>query len=248
MRRSGPPRALWLLAGGLFSVYAWLAWTAVLAVFLPLVLGALRFAPGRAWGLTRVMSRTMLAVLGVRVTVYGREQLDPHAHYLYMCNHQSRLDPYVLDVALPHKAIGIEHDTNFHYPLYGLLISRWGNIPVSHEDHAQAMAAMHLAARLHRAGQSLVIFPEGALTRTGRLGPFKSGGFHLALEAQAEVVPVTIAGAFALAPGTSWLMRPGAVTVTLGAPMAVAGRSLEALEAAVRTAMREALGEAPNGA
>lgn len=248
MMRSGPPRPLLLMAGGLFSVYAWLAWTAVLGVFVPLILGALRFKPERAWATTRAMSRAMLAVLGVRLTVRGGEALDPQAHYLYMCNHQSRLDPYLLDVALPHKAVGIEHDTNFRYPLYGLLISRWGNIPVSHEDHAQAMAAMHLAARLHRAGRSLVIFPEGVLTRTGRLGPFKSGGFHLAVEAEAQVVPVTIAGAFERAPGTSWLVRPGDVSVTLGAPMPAAGQPIEVLEAAVRTAMLDALGEAPNGA
>jgi 1-acyl-sn-glycerol-3-phosphate acyltransferase len=45
-------------------------------------------------------------------------------------------------------------------------------------------------------GISVWIAPEGTRSRDGRLGPFKSGGFHLALDAGLRVLPVTIVGTF----------------------------------------------------
>lgn len=247
MRRagSGPAGAIpqTLVRGGgvLFSLYAWASWGAHLAVYVPLILLALRFRPAQALPLTRLMARSLLTSLGVRVSVAGAEQLDPQAAYMYICNHQSRLDPYLLALAVPQKVIGIEHDTNFRYPLYGLLVSHWGNIPISHEDHAQAIAALHLAAELYRQGRSLVIFPEGKLTPDGALGPFKPGGFHLAVEAQACLVPVILRGAYEVLPQGTWLIRPGEVEVRFGAPRAVEGRSPEALEAELRAEIAQGL-------
>ena len=53
---------------------------------------------------------------------------------------------------------------------------------------------MDEAARRIRSGQSVVIFPEGTRTRDGRLGAFKKGGFHLAMDSGADIVPVAIRG------------------------------------------------------
>ncbi|MES1210501.1 MAG: lysophospholipid acyltransferase family protein, partial [Pseudomonadota bacterium] len=96
------------------------------------------------------------------------------------------------------------------------------------------------------AGQSVVIFPEGTRTRDGRLNVFKKGGFHLALDSGADIVPVAIHGSRALMPRGSALIRAGTVRVEIGAPVSVAGLAAsdrEALANRVRATIAEMLGE-----
>jgi 1-acyl-sn-glycerol-3-phosphate acyltransferase len=64
-------------------------------------------------------------------------------------------------------------------------------------------------------GVSLAVFPEGQRTLDGRLAPFKDGVFRMALQFGAPIVPVTMVGAFDFNKKTSWLLRPGTITVVL---------------------------------
>ena len=64
-------------------------------------------------------------------------------------------------------------------------------------------------------GVSLAVFPEGQRTVTGRVGPFKDGVFRMALQWGIPIVPVTLVGAFEFNRKTSWLIRPGTITVVL---------------------------------
>ena len=51
-------------------------------------------------------------------------------------------------------------------------------------------------------GTSLVVFPEGSRTYTGRLGKFKKGAYLLAADLQLPIVPVTLNGPFDVLPRT----------------------------------------------
>ena len=64
-------------------------------------------------------------------------------------------------------------------------------------------------------GVSLAVFPEGQRTLDGHVGPFKDGVFRMALQFGTPIVPVSIVGAFEFNKKTSWLIRPGTVTVYL---------------------------------
>jgi 1-acyl-sn-glycerol-3-phosphate acyltransferase len=79
--------------------------------------------------------------------------------------------------------------------------------------------AIRTAMRILRDGDALVIFPEGGRSPDGRLLPFHPGAFRLALQADAPVVPVTIAGAHAAWPAHRRLPRPGRITITFHAPL-----------------------------
>ncbi|MGC4063834.1 MAG: 1-acyl-sn-glycerol-3-phosphate acyltransferase [Polyangiaceae bacterium] len=50
---------------------------------------------------------------------------------------------------------------------------------------------------------------EGTRSRTGVLGPFKSGGFHLALEARVRILPITIVDSGRILPAKGYVMTPG---------------------------------------
>ena len=71
-------------------------------------------------------------------------------------------------------------------------------------------------AKGFEAGTSLVFFPEGGTSLDGSIKPFKGGGFVLAGQSQAEVVPVTIRGSRAVLVPKTYHVRGGPVEVILG--------------------------------
>ena len=95
-------------------------------------------------------------------------------------------------------------------------MKRFGNVPVPDNNRPSDLKRMW---RLTRAaldsGVSLAVFPEGQRTLNGRMGPFKDGVFRMALQFGTPIVPVSVVGAFAFNKKTSWLLRPGTVTVVL---------------------------------
>jgi 1-acyl-sn-glycerol-3-phosphate acyltransferase len=96
------------------------------------------------------------------------------------------------------------------------MMKRFGNIPVPDTNRPSDLKRMW---RLTRAAldseMSLAVFPEGQRTVNGRVGPFKDGVFRMALQFGTPIVPVTFVGAFEFNTKTSWLLRPGTVTVVL---------------------------------
>jgi 1-acyl-sn-glycerol-3-phosphate acyltransferase len=64
-------------------------------------------------------------------------------------------------------------------------------------------------------GVSLAVFPEGQRTLDGRLGPFKDGVFRMAMKFGTPIAPVSVVGAFEFNTKTSWLIRPGTITIYL---------------------------------
>ncbi|HEY0713864.1 MAG TPA: lysophospholipid acyltransferase family protein, partial [Polyangia bacterium] len=76
-----------------------------------------------------------------------------------------------------------------------------------------------------REGHNVLIFPEGTRSRDGRLAPFKKGGFHLAIDAGAPIVPVAIRGSRTPMPPGSLLLAPGNVEIVVGDPIPTEGLS-----------------------
>jgi 1-acyl-sn-glycerol-3-phosphate acyltransferase len=90
-------------------------------------------------------------------------------------------------------------------------------------------------------GHSLLVFPEGTRTVTGRLGEFQSGVFRIAVDLQAPIIPVTVTGMYRVMRKGSLLIRPGYdVTVYCDAPIQTQGlrrADIPQLMASVRAVM-----------
>jgi 1-acyl-sn-glycerol-3-phosphate acyltransferase len=78
-------------------------------------------------------------------------------------------------------------------------------------------------------GYSFLIFPEGTRSLDGNLGPFRRGGFFLALESRAPIVPVTIRGTRELMPKGQRFSRRGKVEVVFHDPIPTAGVTIKAM-------------------
>ena len=110
------------------------------------------------------------------------------------------------------------------------------------------MRSIEAGAASIRAGNSFLIFPEGTRSRTAELLPFKKGGFIMAIQAQAPIVPVAVQGGRASMRKGSWIIRPVTVSIRIGEPVESAGCALDRrndLIAAVRARIEALLAEGP---
>ena len=101
-----------------------------------------------------------------------------------------------------------------------------GFVPLQRGNREQSLPAIERAADALRDGNSFLIFPEGTRSRTGRLLPFKKGGFIMAIKAQAPVVPVAIT-ARATRCARAARHPSGAGRRRFGEPVETAGLTLE---------------------
>src|SRR3546814_12145815 len=86
-------------------------------------------------------------------------------------------------------------------PILGKLMEWGGTVFVDRADGKSAIRAMEpLVDAIRQDGKSICIAPEGTRTLTPKLGPFKKGAFHLAMQAGVPIVPIVIHNATAVAP------------------------------------------------
>jgi 1-acyl-sn-glycerol-3-phosphate acyltransferase len=159
----------------------------------------------RFWG------RLGITMAGIRMTVSGEEHL-PDGPIIVMSNHASNFDILAIQGYFPRPLSWIAKKELFKIPVFGWSMQRGGYIPLDRGDGRKALKSMDEAAQQIRGGTSVIVFPEGTRTRDGHLLPFKRGGFLLAVKAGVPVVPVSIAGSFAINPG-------GSLGLNLGRPV-----------------------------
>ncbi len=188
-----------------------------------------------------------LRVLGIRVEVCGREAVDKKARHVFMANHLSFIDGPLLFRLIPQSARVILKKSIFRIPVLGLGMRYVGFVPVDRKGIRGGRKSIETAARLMREhGYSYLLFPEGTRSRDGRLQGFRRGGFFLAIEAGAPIVPISISGTFALMPKGSMSAKSGRVRVRFLPPVPTQGFSLESmggLMAKVRAAIEAGLAD-----
>jgi 1-acyl-sn-glycerol-3-phosphate acyltransferase len=160
--------------------------------------------------------RLSLKLMLIRVETAGEEYIKPAQTYLFMANHVSLFDVPVLEGYIPQFFRAIEADRQFKWPIYGFAVRRLGNIPISRESIHASIRSMKKAVQWLKLGNSLMILPEGHRTLDGKLGPFKKLPFHVAKQADVEILPIGTSGLFHLKAKKTWIIRPTRVTVKIG--------------------------------
>lgn len=219
------------------------------AVFMSLlawfIAASVAFHPRRLLFAIKPHLRLVFWILGIRPTIAGLEGIDPGRTYVYMVNHVSYFDHFLILAYLPGYFVGLEKVENSRIPIYAWAGRRWGQIPIHREDRTAAIESCRIAERRLAEGTTIVLFPEGTRTRDGALAPFKRGPFHIAVDTRATVVPVALRGLYPLAPRGRSLVASGPVEIRVGRPIPPVGEGHEAYDALserVRAALLEALG------
>src|SRR3954452_17102243 len=147
-----------------------------------------------------------------RLSRIGREHIPESGPIIFVANHRSFLDPFIVGLTCRRPVYYVAKQELFKHRLFGWFISSLGAFPVR---RGEADADMVETARaILRRGDPVLIFPEGTRTRPGALGKPKRGVGRLALETGAPVVPVAIKGTEAIRRG--WRIRPHKVRVRVG--------------------------------
>lgn len=202
------------------SVIAWTTGILGLALFLPpMILAMMLFKPKTQSACARPLMRLMLIFFMVRVRVRGLENVDRSRAHVFMANHASFFDLFMLGAYLPGTSRGIEAAEHFSWPMWGLMLKYSGMIPIDRSSAAASMRSMKKAAAKIGEGISILVLPEGTRSVTGRMQPFRRLPFLIPKTAGCDIVPIGLRGTFRVKRKTSWMLRPGRVEMIFGEPV-----------------------------
>ena len=169
----------------------------------------------------------ILATCRIEVLVDGEERIPLGRPCVYMSNHQSVFDVTAIIATLPvHWKFVAKRELTW-IPFFGWALALSGQVIVDRRDRASSVTSLARAAERVRAGASVIIFPEGTRSPDGALQEFKSGGFHLAVQAGVPILPITVSGSRAIAPPGSLRIESGRVLVRYGDPIPTEGLRIE---------------------
>ena len=159
-----------------------------------------------------------------RLSVFERERLRSlNGPAIFVSNHVSALDAVVMAQALPPRyrnrsVVVAAADSIFKRKWEARLAQVTVDaFPIPRGGGARAH--LEYLKQLLRTNWSVIIFPEGRLTATGAIAPFRKGAAILALDAGVPIVPAYVDGMYEVMPRFRRIPRPGRVTVTFGAPL-----------------------------
>lgn len=225
----------------LTSLCRWIVgWAIFMTIAVMIVVSAPFTTPRRLFPMLQRLLRLMVRASGFQIRVTGRELVTPGAGHVYLLNHQSVLDHFIFASICPEFLIGLEKEANFRVPIYGFVTRWWGNIPVVREDREKALAAIDLAKRRLAEGTAIGLAPEGTRSKDGRLLPFKKGGFHLAKDTGAAIVPIAFLGMHARNPDRKFRLVKGPLEVRFHSPIRFEpGQTIDDMVARVREVFRQ---------
>lgn len=148
-------------------------------------------------------------------------QLLHNKRYILMSNHSSLYDIPIILRAFPENRVRmIAKQELFRVPLWGHAMRCAGFLSIARNNAQQALKDLAAAGKSMEAGIIPWVAPEGTRSGTGELGPFKKGGFMLAIQTEAIIIPVSIQGANHILPAKSLTIATGkTVKVVIGKPI-----------------------------
>lgn len=136
------------------------------------------------------------------VSVEGYKGINDREPYVMVCNHLSLADIPVIS-NLPWEMKWMVKKELFSLPLLGWLLKLGGDIPVDPHGRKSIGPLRKAAFYLHH-NCSIMFFPEGTRSRSGKLNRFNRGAFELAIQEQAAILPMVLDGTQNCLPKTSW--------------------------------------------
>ncbi|MFO0755000.1 MAG: lysophospholipid acyltransferase family protein [Byssovorax sp.] len=162
----------------------------------------------------------------------GLEAFDRREPFVVMSNHGSMLDIPVLTAAVPTSLRMVTKEELMRVPIWGRAMIASGFIPISRGDRARAIRELDLAKQRLAQGISVWISPEGTRSRDGQLGPFKKGGFYLALDLGIPILPTWLEGVSETLPARTLRVRCNQrITVRFGQPISTSHLGRDAVPA-----------------
>ncbi|WP_307828317.1 HAD-IB family hydrolase [Antrihabitans sp. YC2-6] len=164
-----------------------------------------------------------LKLAGIDVSISGAHNAVEPRPAVFIFNHQSELDMFVLAKVLRGGFTGISKKEVATNPVFGPLFRYMGATFIDRQNTEKAKAALLPVVETLKGGLSIVISPEGTRSLTPTLGPFKKGAFHIAIQAGVPLIPIVIRNAGEMLWRNGTALRSGTVDVAVLDPIDVTG-------------------------
>lgn len=138
------------------------------------------------------VGRRMIKLSGSTVAVRGLENLPSHEPVLYVSNHQSHFDSAIILGYIPRSKGFVAAIEASRFPIWSIWFRYAPTVFLERGNMRQSLNAINEGVELLRQGYSLVVFPEGVISRTPELGEFRRGAFKLATVSGVPIVPLTV--------------------------------------------------------
>jgi 1-acyl-sn-glycerol-3-phosphate acyltransferase len=220
----------------LLSIWTWIeiGLVALVGFFVQLALAILTWAfdhkrvvTGRCFRLVGVTAAKLTPFW--RFGVHGTVPRSVAPNTVVVSNHESNADPFLVS-HLPWEMKWLGKASLFKIPVVGWMMWMAGDVPVERGDRDSATGAMGKCKQWLARGMPVMIFPEGTRSKTDEMLPFKDGAFRLAIEAQADVLPLAVSGTRRALPKHSWRFAMSRGLVTVGTPISTQGMTLDDVE------------------
>ena len=188
------------------------------------------------WKSLQAVAR-LLTTLLFDLKIYGRACVPKRGGVLIVSNHQGNLDPVVLGVGMSRPLNYLAKSELFESnPGFNWLLRSLGGIPV--RLGSGDVGAVKETIRRLQQGYVLNIYPEGARTADGEIGPMEKGVALVVRRAKVPVVPAVIVGSFEAWPVHRRFPRFRPVHVRYGRPMSLDGLEPDQILATIDETLR----------
>jgi 1-acyl-sn-glycerol-3-phosphate acyltransferase len=152
-----------------------------------------------------------------RFRIVQRERMIQNGPVILAMNHQSYLDPPLAGITCDRAIYFLARKTLLGAPLLGWLLPKLNVIPVNQEGVDRG--AIKALIRILKAGNGVLVFPEGSRTLDGKLQPTEPGLGLVIAKTLAPVVPMRIFGAHEALPRGGGRLRFVPITIVVGQPI-----------------------------
>ena len=212
------------LFNAIYQFFIWLPIALIITALtaLTVIIGCLcggekffSYYPGALW------SRLMCIISLCPVKVIGREKINPKKSYIFVANHQGAYDIFLIYGYLGQPIKWVMKQSLRKIPLVGKACEVAGFIFVDNSSLKAATKTIHDAEKRLKNGASIVIFPEGSRSKTGKMNRFKRGAYQMAMDLKLPIVPVTINGSYEVLPIGTVLTNPHKMELIIHDPIPV---------------------------
>jgi putative phosphoserine phosphatase/1-acylglycerol-3-phosphate O-acyltransferase len=161
----------------------------------------------------------LLRINGVTVEAIGVDNASSARPCMFVHNHLTNFDSFIVTKVVRGGVSGVGKKEIAKNPVGALLGWALDAVMLDRADTAKAIEQLQPLVDRLREGVSLAIAPEGTRSKTGELGPFKKGAFHVAMQAGVPVVPVVLRNTDVLGASSATMMRSGTVQVAVLPPV-----------------------------
>lgn len=231
----------------IWAVYAVTLFLLLMTLSLPVLLINMAFSPGKRalrrniFYLYHFFTPIFLFLIGIRLRVKGRDNLDRGQSYIIVSNHRSSLDFIVNAHAFPGVFRFLAKQELHKIPVFGWVVKKMCLSVDRRSAMSRARSVVEIKQEL-AAGWSVFIYPEGGRNRSeSPLGDFFDGAFRIAIQTGAPIAVQTVENIREVsATAKSIDLWPGTVRIVWDKPIATAGLKAEdipALKEQVRALM-----------